>query len=55
MHPHGDLNAFLITPSVEVSVAWFHAGVGARIAATDDAMLVSRGRVALIGNAGVRF
>lgn len=55
MHPGGDLNALLITPSVEVSVAWFHAGVGARIAATDDGMAVSRGRVAVLGNAGIRF
>jgi hypothetical protein len=56
VHPNGELvNAFLITPSVEVSVAWFHAGIGARIAVTDEAQAVTLGRVGLLANAGVRF
>jgi hypothetical protein len=55
VHPNAEVNAFLITPSVEVSVAWFHAGIGARIAVTDEARPVNLGRAALIANAGLRF
>lgn len=56
VHPDGSLvNAFLITPSVEVKVAWFHAGVGARIAVTEEAKLVTLGRVGVLANAGVRW
>ena len=54
-YPNGELNAFLITPSVEVSVAWFHAGVGARIAVTDEAQAITLGRVGVLANAGLRW
>ncbi len=55
LHPSGELNALLVTPAVELSVLWFHAGIGARIAVTDDAKALALGRAALIANAGARF
>jgi len=53
--PNAELNAFLITPAVGVSGAGFHAGIGARIAVTDEAMGITLGRVGVLANAGLRF
>jgi hypothetical protein len=55
LHPSSDLNAFLVTPGVEVKVWVLHASVGARIAATDEAKGIIGGRVGVLANAGLRF
>lgn len=53
--PDGDLNAFLLTPGIELSFAVFHLGFSARVAVSDEARLISGGRAAFMFNAGVRF
>lgn len=52
LHPNGDLNAFFITPGVEVALLGFHVGIGSRIAVTDDARILGWGRASLLVNAG---
>lgn len=52
LHPSGDLNALFVTPGVEVRVMGIHAGIGSRIAITDDAKYFGLGRASLLVNAG---
>ena len=55
VHPNGDQNAFAITPGLEATIAFIHAGVSVRIAATDEAKAIFGGRAAVLLNAGARF
>lgn len=48
----GELNEFYLTPMVEATLLGFHAGIGTRIAVTDDARIQGLGRASLLINVG---
>ncbi len=48
----GELNEFYLTPMVEASFIGLHAGIGTRIAVTDDARIAGLGRASLLINVG---
>ena len=52
LHPNGDINAFFVTPGVEVALLGLHLGVGSRIAVTENAKSLGLGRASLLINAG---